>query len=468
MKRRDERVTVAVVSLLAAVAIILTKVVAYEVTGSLSVLAEVLHSSLDLLATFVTLSAIRYATKPADSGHQYGHGKAENLGGLAGGVLIMVTSIWIFYEGINRLNHEVSFSPSIIAVIVMGISIVVDFWRSRELSRAAKKYNSQALEADALHFYSDLFSSGTVMAVVGIGLILNMFPMVSKTILIYVDVGVAMLVSAYFAWSSYKLSRRAISELLDRAPTDIVRDVEKTARENEGVLDVRNMRSRRSGSRVFIDMTVAVPEGTSILTAHEISSKVERSVRASHKEIDLIIHIEPSIRNELREFIKLTSLNTPGIIGVHNILVSELDGSSHVRLHVNVDPNCTVDDAHKISDELENNLIEDNHNISLVTVHTDPKITIRGYDLVSSIKSLLAKVHGIKAENVLIERIGEVTYVDVKCSTKGSASLIDSHDAITLIEDNVKEIIGGDVHVTIHLEPMEKRPHPKKTHLKRK
>jgi cation diffusion facilitator family transporter len=247
----DARIRVAIISLVASVILVVIKLGAYLITGSLSVLAEFLHSSLDFFATVVTLSAVSYAAKPPDTGHLYGHGKAENLGGLAGAIMIMATSLWVLYEGIDRLIHSVAFTPSLVAVAVMAASMVVDYERSKALFQAAKKYNSQALEADALHFSSDLISAASVLTVVAVGMVLPLLTSVPEFVLVVLDVGVAAFVSAWFAWQGYHLSRRAISELLDKAPVEVVAEAERIARSTDGVISVRNVRSRRSGSRIF-------------------------------------------------------------------------------------------------------------------------------------------------------------------------------------------------------------------------
>jgi len=449
----DPRIEVALISLGASVALVLTKLLAYLFTGSLSVLAEFLHSSLDLLATIVTLSAVYYAARPPDSGHPYGHGKAENLGGLAGALLILATSVWIFYEGVDRLLKAVSFTPSLVAVIVMAASMGVDYWRSRALSSAAKRYHSQALEADALHFSSDLISSASVLSVVALGMVLHSFPSLANAFLVWLDVGVAMFVAAYFGWSSYRLSKRAINELLDRAPAGMLKEAEMLARKTAGVLDVKGLRSRRSGARIFVDMTIAVAEGTDISEAHETATSVERSLKERFGEIDLVIHIEPASHEDIKKAVRATALNVAGVKGIHSVMVAESDGSYSVRLHISVDAHATVAEAHRIADELEERLKASDPSITSVNIHMEPKVNANDFGLLASVKALAAKMHGVQLDNVSIENIGRVTYVDIKCRAKATAALADTHDVVTLIEDGVRELVGGDVYVTVHTEP---------------
>jgi cation diffusion facilitator family transporter len=457
LRLKDPRVRVALISLLASVVLVFTKLGAFLLTGSLSVLAEFLHSSLDFFATVVTLSAVTYAARPPDPVHHYGHGKAENLGGLAGALMIMATSVWVLYEGIDRLVNNVAFTPSLVAVGVMAISMVVDYQRSKALYKAAKKYHSQALEADALHFSSDLISAASVLAVVAIGVSLPYLTNVPQFALVLLDVGVAVFVSAWFAWQGYHLSKRAISELLDKAPLEVVERAEKIARGTEGVLRVGSVRSRRSGARIFMDMTVSVAEGTEITKAHETASNVESAVKDTLGDVDLVIHVEPMSHAELKKAITAIASSVPGVRGVHRVLVSEVRGKYNVRLHVGVDPKATVAGAHSVADEIEAKIRESDGAISSVVVHTEP-LEPTSYDVVESVKSYLAGSSALEVVSVSVETIGEVTYVDINCGAQGSAQLTDTHDSLTLLEDHVRELVGGDVYVTIHLEPVKALP----------
>ena len=159
-----EKHWVALSSVLAAIFLTGMKLVVGLMTGSLGILSEAAHSGLDLVAAVVTLFAVRISGRPADREHTYGHGKVENLSALFETVLLLVTCIWIIYEAIQRLFFkEVLVEASIWAFVIMGVSIVIDFSRSRALARVAKKYQSQALEADALHFSTDIWSSSVVI-----------------------------------------------------------------------------------------------------------------------------------------------------------------------------------------------------------------------------------------------------------------------------------------------------------------
>src|ERR1700722_5696380 len=165
-----EKRAVAGSSVLAAIAITTLKIVVGVTTGSLGILSEAAHSALDLIAALVTFFSVQVSDKPADADHQYGHGKFENFSAFIETALLLLTCVWIVYESVKRLFfHSVEIEPSAAAFLVMFLSIAVDSWRSRALGRIASKYDSQALEADALHFSTDIWSSSVV--IVGLALV---------------------------------------------------------------------------------------------------------------------------------------------------------------------------------------------------------------------------------------------------------------------------------------------------------
>src|SRR5271169_5266042 len=216
---RAEKRAVAGSSVLAAIGITTLKIVVGITTGSLGILSEAAHSGLDLIAAFITLLSVRVSDKPADADHQYGHGKVENFSAFLETGLLLLTCVWIVYEAVQRLFfHHVEIEPSIAAFAVMFISMVVDFWRSRALRRVADKYDSQALQADALHFSTDIWSSGVVM----LGLVLVALGHRLKIgWLRDADPIAALIVAGVVVFVSSRLARQTIDALLDAAPTDV-------------------------------------------------------------------------------------------------------------------------------------------------------------------------------------------------------------------------------------------------------
>src|SRR6266849_1718222 len=216
---RAEKRAVAANSVFAALAITALKIVVGITTGSLGILSEAAHSFLDLIAAVITLFSVRVSDKPADADHQYGHGKVENFSAFIETGLLLLTCLWIVYEAIKRLFfHHVEIEPSLAAFLVMFSSMAVDFWRSRALGRIAAKYDSQALEADALHFSTDVWSS----AVVALGLLLVLLGRAyGIDWLRDADPVAALFVAGVVVSVSWRLARRTIDALLDAAPAGV-------------------------------------------------------------------------------------------------------------------------------------------------------------------------------------------------------------------------------------------------------
>src|SRR5664280_2916195 len=261
---RVEKKAVALNSIFAAVAITLLKAIVGVTTGSLGILSEAAHSGLDLVAAIITYFSVRVSDKPADADHQYGHGKIESFSAFLETGLLLLTCVWIVYEAAKRLFfHSVEIEPTIWAFAVMGISIVVDFWRSRRLRRIADKYDSQALHADALHFSTDIWSSSVV--ILGLALVLA-GRQYSQPWLAKADSIAALCVACIVVYVSWRLARQTIDALLDAAPAGVRnRIIEEVYRVN-GVLEVGRVRIRRGGSHYFADVSVAMSVSYTHLT----------------------------------------------------------------------------------------------------------------------------------------------------------------------------------------------------------
>jgi cation diffusion facilitator family transporter len=237
-----EKNLVALSSVVAAVFLTAFKTIVGLATGSLGILAEAAHSGLDLIAALITLFAVRLSDRPADQSHLYGHGKVENLSALVETLLLLVTCIWIIYEAINRLFFQaVHVEPNFWAFLIMGMSIAIDFTRSRALYRVAKKYASQALEADALHFSTDIWSSSVV--IVGLALVLLGDLTGQTAVLSRADAFSALIVALIVIYVSAKLGRRTVDALLDRAPEGLAQEIGKAAARTRDVVDVTRTRS---------------------------------------------------------------------------------------------------------------------------------------------------------------------------------------------------------------------------------
>ena len=281
-----EKKNVALSSVVAAFFLTGFKFVVGIVTGSLGILSEALHSLLDLIAAVVTYFSVRMSDKPADKKHNFGHGKVENLSALIQTVLLLVVCFWIFYEGISQIVtgdfHKLKVTYW--SYIVIVTSIIIDISRSRALMRVSKKYNSQALEADALHFSTDIWSSTAVL----IGLLcVDFFDFP------YADPIAALIVACIVLYVCYQLGKKAIDILLDRAPEQSVKFIEEILNEHEEIQEYHNLRVRNSGADTFITFNIHINPNTSFVEAHRFCDHLEKDIAEKIPKSVVFIHVEP-------------------------------------------------------------------------------------------------------------------------------------------------------------------------------
>ncbi len=291
-REEHEKQSAALTSLLAAVGLTAFKIIVGIATGSLGILAEAAHSGLDLVAALMTFLAVRFSVRPPDQSHHYGHGKIENLSALFETLLLVATCVWIVEEAIHRLTyHRADVEVNWWSFAVMITSIVIDASRSRVLSRAAKKYNSQALEADALHFQTDIWSSSVVI----LGLIAvkagEWWP--GLAFLRNGDAVAALGVSAVVTWVSVQLGRRTIDGLLDRAPEGVEQRIAAAVEAIPGVRDCHNIRVRYSGAVPFVDLHVLVDGEQTLTQAHGLTETIEAAIQNILPRADVTVHPEP-------------------------------------------------------------------------------------------------------------------------------------------------------------------------------
>ncbi|MBK8453600.1 MAG: cation diffusion facilitator family transporter [Thiofilum sp.] len=289
---QQEKSLVAATSVIAALGLTTMKFVVGLLTNSLGILAEAAHSALDLMAALITYFTVRVSDKPADKEHPFGHGKLENISALIQSLILIVTAGWIIYESFDRLIHPgTHIELSIWAFIVMGVSIVVDYSRSRMLKKAAEKHNSQALEADALHFSIDIWSSGVVI----LGLILVWASMsFNVPWLEKADAIAALIVAFIILFVSGELGLKAIHELIDAAPQNGIQEqIIAAVCRLEGITNAHALRIRSSGGRWFVDMHITVPGQMTVQDSHALTEEIEQVVEQLLPHSDVTVHVEP-------------------------------------------------------------------------------------------------------------------------------------------------------------------------------
>ena len=287
----QEKKSVALSSVIAAMFITGFKLIIGLTTMSLGIISEALHSALDMVAAIITYFSVRVSDRPADREHNYGHGKVENLSALIETILLLVTCVWIIYEAINRLTSgNVHIEVTYWSYIVVIASIIIDFSRSRALSRVAKKHNSQALEADALHFSTDIWSSTVVL----FGLIAYQFLGWKNA-----DSIAALFVAVIVLYVSYQLGKKAIDVLLDKSPAntkEIVRNILKTYPE---IKHYHSLKARTAGADTFIKFNVHFDPELSLREVHEVCDKIEAEIEKHVKRSEVYIHAEPDEKSHI-------------------------------------------------------------------------------------------------------------------------------------------------------------------------
>jgi cation diffusion facilitator family transporter len=289
---QKEKNKAAGISVLAAVGLTAFKLIVGILTNSLGILAEASHSALDLVAALVTWFAVRISGKPADHDHQFGHGKVENLSALFETLLLLMTSAWIIYEAVQRLFYKTEeVQVSVWSFIVMVTSIIVDINRSRMLYKAARKYNSQALEADALHFSTDIWSSSVV--IVGlIGVTIARF-VPGLNWMIQADAIAAMVVAVIVIYVSGELGWRTIVALLDTAPEGKRDQIIEIVDALDGVENCHAVRIRPSGASWFVDLHITMDGECTLNEAHTTTETIEKEIQKLLPNSDVTVHVEP-------------------------------------------------------------------------------------------------------------------------------------------------------------------------------
>lgn len=287
-----EKRAAALNSVMAAIGLTATKVVVGILTGSLGILAEAAHSGLDLVAAIMTFLAVKFASEPPDPSHLYGHGKVENLSALFETLLLLLTCVWIIYEAVHRLFFRaVEVEVTIWSFAVMVFSILVDVSRSRMLYRVARKYNSQALEADALHFSTDIWSSGVVVLGLSCVSLSRWKPQLG--FFHEADAVAALVVALIVVTVSLRLGHRTVQALLDAAPQGLEARIKDAVEAIQGVRDCHNLRLRYSGPRLFVDAHILVDGNQTLVSAHSLADLVEDRIRQIAPDADVTVHPEP-------------------------------------------------------------------------------------------------------------------------------------------------------------------------------
>ena len=437
-------------------------------TGSLGVLSEALHSGLDLVAAIITLLSVRMSDRPADETHPYGHGKFENFSAFVETGLLALTALYIIYEAFDRLFfRNVHIQPSVTAVVVLLIALSVDVTRARALGHAARKYSSEALEADALHFSTDVWSTTVVIA--GIGLVWAGETW-NLSWLIYADALAALAVAGVILWVGSQLGRRTVDALLDAAPKGLQQEIARAVARTDGVLDVERVRVRRAGNRYFVDATVSAARTASLEQVHTLSDAIEKRI-GEIVPSDVMVHVEPRAPQGEHLFEAIRAVAQRMGLAIHDVHASQQDGRLFIELHLEVDENLTLREAHRQASELEDKILELRGGAAEVNIHIEPlgrhiatpdaglgEMKQLAKDIEDFVNRLPAEFDElVNCHDVRVRQVEHHILVSCHCTMRSELPITEVHDVTAALEDRVKEKFQQIYRVTIHPEPSDER-----------
>jgi cation diffusion facilitator family transporter len=457
---RAEKRAVAGNSVLAALVITGGKIAVGVTTGSLGILSEAAHSGLDLVAASITYFSVGVSDKPADAEHQYGHGKVESFSAFMETALLLLTCAWVIYEAALRLFYRrVEVEPSVAAFAVMLVSMAVDWWRSRALGRIAQKYDSQALEADALHFSTDIWSAGVVL----LGLVLILLGRIYRLDwLRFADPIAALFVAGVVISVSWRLARRTMDALLDAAPKGVRAQITDAVTRVDGVLELDRVRIRRVGNRYFADLVVGLARNVTFQRSEQLVASVTDAVRRILPNADITVQPLPRAQGSENTFDRIRAVATRHNLNVHDISVRDLAGQLHVEQHVELDERMTLKDAHDQVTELEADMRHEVPEIAGILTHIEsepatiekPEELVRDAGLERQLRAVASQFPEIlDVHEFILTRVRGRLYVSCHCTLSDDLSLARVHDIQTELEIHFKQAAPELFRVLIHPEP---------------
>jgi cation diffusion facilitator family transporter len=455
---QQEKEQVALTSIAASAILTIAKGLVGFATGSLAILSEAGHSLIDLGATVMTYGAVRISGKPADDEHQYGHGKFESVSAFAETALLFLLSGVVIWEAIKRLteHEEHVVIANAWAFGVIAVSIVVDFFRSRALSRTAKATKSQALEADALHFSSDLWASLAVL--VGLGGV--------RFGLWWADSAAALVVAILVCVAGWRLGRRTIDTLTDTAPAGAAEKITSAAEKISGVVAVEHVRARAVGEKTFVDLTVAVSRTLPLDRVTAIKDAVAAAIRQRMPGAEPTVTTDPVALDNETVLDRVMVIARNRALAVHHVTVHDLNDRLAISLDLEVDGKLSLSEAHALADDLESAIAAELGASVEIDTHIEPLQPHRASgreapsERVKAVEFALAElaadgktIRGVHDVRVRETDDGEI--VNFHCDIDPGLSVQAVHEKVDALEralrarsPSIKRVIG-------HAEPMK-------------
>jgi cation diffusion facilitator family transporter len=451
-----DKTSVALTSVLAAIFLTAAKLAVGLSTGSLGILSEAAHSALDLGAALITYVAVRLSDKPADDDHSYGHGKIENISSLFQIGLLMATCFLIINAAIGRIiSQDVHVDVTVWSFAVLIISVAVDFGRSRALSRMAKKYRSQALEADALHFSTDIWSS----LVVVIGLVFTYFEIHSGDSVAAIGVAFFVLIVCV------RLLKKTIGALTDSIPKDIEEKVQALMKTIDRVHGYRHLRVRQSGSKIFVDMYVHIKRTVPFELAHDVTDEVENKISEIVRNADILIHMEPYETADESLLDKIRMIVIEENLVCHNVRAQKVNSDYYVDFHLECEGHVPFAEAHQMSERIEKKLMQKIPEIKNVKIHIEDardrvlpaeNITRQSLELIQKIRQCAVGEPSInECTDFIVMEVEGQKKLTMNCLIDSRLSLDEVHAVTTALENKIRLAFPEISQIVIHPEISE-------------
>lgn len=461
------------VSVLAALLLTAVKLAVGLATNSLGILSEALHSGLDLLAAVMTLLAVRMSARPADASHPFGHGKVENLSALAETLLLFATCFWVVYEGAQRLMEGGSpVEPSVWGMGVMAFSAALDINRVRMLRKVAAKHKSQALEADALHFATDILSSLVVFAGVSAVWLADALHLSGPAarLLTQADTVAALVVAVIIFQASIRMARAAVDTLMDSGSAEERDAIRERVERVPGILSVRRIRQRTSGPDTFVDLVIGVDPHIRVASGHKLAHDAALAVEAVVPGADVTVHTEPvrACPRDSDPVAVITRLASQHAVSVHDIRIIRDNGRNVIELHVEVPGNEDFRTAHDRVHKFETHVAASLTPASIVSL-IEPEGGLTETELSGEDDSLLRKavsdtVARLVDEDPLIthpHRLDIHTLplygpcLSFHCEAAPHLTVREAHAITVRLERALRDALPALGRITIHMDPQD-------------
>jgi cation diffusion facilitator family transporter len=440
----------AFISVLAALALIGLKLGAGLASGSLGLISEAVHSGTDLVAALLTFFALGVAGRPPDPGHPYGHGKAEHLAALAEAAILVVASLFISYRAVSILvgASESDVEAAWYAFVVILAVIAIDASRTVVSLRGSVRYDSPALQANALHFGSDL--AGSIAVLLGLILVAAGYNRA--------DAAAALFVAVLVLVAAARLMRSNVDVLMDLAPADADAAARAAIGRVEPSVELRRLRLRRSAGRHFADVVIGVPPGGAVGQGHAAADQVEQAVQAALPGSDVVVHVEPSTVEALRERVHAAALAVPRVREVHNVRVVTVDGGVEVGLHLKLPGELSLDEAHAVGSEVEDAISAALPEVVAVQTHLEPlREAAAGRRTAppeeDAVVSTVRDVTGEPPRDLRLVRTEEGLLVFVTLRVPAERTLAEAHRLASEVEERIRERLPEVADVVVHTEP---------------